>query len=97
MKEKSLRQLSRKELLELLIEQSVRIEELEKELAETYEALNNTEIKIRKAGSIAEASLQLNSVFEAAQKAADQYLSSIKKMYKKQKAAMKKMKKSKEE
>jgi hypothetical protein len=33
-----------------------------------------------KAGSIAEAALQLNDVFELAQKAADQYLENVKKI-----------------
>lgn len=36
-----------------------------------------TAIKINQAGSIAEASLQLNQVFEAAQQAAEQYLENI--------------------
>ena len=35
--------------------------------------LEEKNIKIRKTGSIAEASLKLNGVFEAAQNAADQY------------------------
>ena len=35
------------------------------------------EIELREAGSIAEAALRLNGVFEAAQKAADQYLYNI--------------------
>ena len=39
------------------------------------------EIGLRDAGSIAEAALRLNGVFEAAQKAADQYLESVREMY----------------
>ena len=35
------------------------------------------ELRLQEAGSIAEASMQLNGVFEAAQRAADQYLESI--------------------
>ncbi len=38
-------------------------------------------IRLREAGSVAEAALRLNGVFEAAQKAADQYLENIERMY----------------
>lgn len=38
----------------------------------------NRQIELEEAGSIAEASLKLNKVFEAAQKAADQYLYNLK-------------------
>lgn len=79
MTEKQLRKLTRAELLELLIEQTKKNAELEKEIADCRAALEEREIKIENAGSIAEASLQLNGIFETAQKAADQYLESIKK------------------
>ncbi len=38
-------------------------------------------IRLREAGSIAEAALKLNGVFEAAQEAANQYLENIERMY----------------
>ena len=41
------------------------------------EIISRRRILLEKAGSIAEASLQLNGVFEAAQKAADQYVENI--------------------
>lgn len=81
--EKNLKKMSRKELLELLVFISKKNDELQKELNETKELLNNKQIIINEAGSIAEASLKLNDIFETAQKAADQYLESIKKMNKK--------------
>ena len=43
------------------------------------EKLNEREIEISSAGSIAEASLELSGVFEAAQDAADRYLENIRK------------------
>lgn len=47
-------------------------------LRETLEAeQHKREIELQDAGSIAEAALRLNGVFEAAQKAADQYLESV--------------------
>ena len=77
MTEKEFRKLSRLELLEILTEQSRRIEELSQKLEETEKKLQSRKLQIAKAGSIAEASLQLNRVFEAAQAAADQYLENV--------------------
>lgn len=60
-----------------MLAQSNEIDQLKKELAETKEQLANQEIKLKKAGSIAEASLSLTKVFEEAQKAADLYLKNV--------------------
>lgn len=54
-----------------LNEKDARIEELNRTIEETG---RSREIELTEAGSIAEASLRLNRVFEAAQQAADQYL-----------------------
>lgn len=77
MTDKELKKFSRAELLEILLEQSKEMEKLKSELAEVREQLNSREIKLGKAGSIAEAALGLNNIFEAAQAAADQYLDNI--------------------
>ncbi len=42
---------------------------------------SNRSIELKEAGSIAMAALKLNGVFDAAQRAADQYLFNIKQMY----------------
>lgn len=76
--EKELKNLKRIELLELLVESNKRIEELEAELAEAKAKLEDRDIRMSNAGSIAEASLALNGVFESAQAAAQQYLDSVK-------------------
>lgn len=78
MTDKQLRKLSRMELLEILLDQRKKIDELEKELEEKNELLESRRIKIKESGSIAEASLALTKVFEEAQKAADLYLENIK-------------------
>lgn len=78
MTDKELKRLKRVDLLELLIAQSRENERLRKELEETRRELETKELKLEQAGSIAEAALQLNGVFEAAQAAADQYLLSVK-------------------
>lgn len=80
--DKKIKKMKRRELLEILVVQSKKIDILEKELKETKEKLNNKKIIISKAGSIAEASLKLNNIFEIAQKTADEYLESIKNMTK---------------
>lgn len=74
---KELRRLSRTELLELMIEQSKELDRVRQELAIARAQLNDREIRLRQAGSIAEASLALGKVFEAAQAAADEYLKSV--------------------
>lgn len=77
MTEKELRRLSRMDLLEMLLEQSREVERLQKELETVKKQLSDRRIMEQEAGSIAEASLKLNKVFEAAQQAADQYLENI--------------------
>lgn len=77
MTQKELKKLSRKELLEMLVLQTRRVEQLEKQLQEANEKLEEKFIMIQESGSLADAVMRLNGVFEAAQKAADQYLENI--------------------
>ena len=74
---KDLRRLSRAELLEMLIAQTKEFDALKLKLSETEKKLSERDISVRKAGSIAQAALELNGVFEAAQRAADQYLENV--------------------
>ncbi|WP_417046450.1 hypothetical protein [Enorma massiliensis] len=77
MKYAELKKLNRQALLEILVAQSRRIDELEEQLAEAKAALQERSIMMDDAGSIAEAALKINEVFEAAQAAADQYLKGV--------------------
>lgn len=77
--EKELKKLNRYHLLELLILQTERADKLQARLDETENQLNNLNIQISSLGSIAEASLQLRGVFDAAQDAADMYIDAAKK------------------
>ena len=77
MTEKDLRKLNRAELLEMLIAQGKEMEELRAQMDKMQRKLDDRQIHLNRAGSIAEASLQLNGVFEAAQAAAQQYLENI--------------------
>lgn len=74
MTEKELRKLNRYQLLELLVVQTERADKLQARLEAAEKALNEQNIQISSLGSIAEASLKLSGVFEAAQNAADRYL-----------------------
>lgn len=78
MTERDLKKLSRADLLEILLEQSRENERLQSELEEAHEKLADRTLKIDQAGSLAEAALQLNGVFEAAQAACLQYSENIK-------------------
>ncbi len=79
-KKKDLRKLNRSELLELMIDQEKELRQVRAELAEARLALESREISIQNAGSLAEAALELNHIFEDAQNAADQYLENIRQM-----------------
>lgn len=80
MTDKELRKLKRSELLEMMIAQGKELEEVKERLRQAEEQLRSREILIEQAGSIAEASLQLNHIFEDAQKAADQYLENVRRL-----------------
>ncbi len=77
MTEKELRKLSRADLLNMLIDQSEELEGIRKQLRIAQEALQNRTIAIDTAGSIAEAALKLNGIFEAAQASCQQYVENI--------------------
>ena len=83
MNDKKLRKIGKKELLEILLSQAKKIEELEIELEKTQKKLESKKILIEESGSLAEASLKLNNIFEIAQQAADQYLLNVKEKCKK--------------
>ena len=80
MTDQELKKLRRTDLLELLLAQEKENEELRRRVEQLQIRLEERELTIANAGSIAEASMQLNGVFQAAQAAADQYLDSIRKM-----------------
>ena len=80
MTERELRRLSRADLLELLLAQRRENEQLRCILDQTQAQLVDRTIKIENAGSIAEASLQLNGIFTATQDSCQQYLDNIRMM-----------------
>lgn len=77
MTEKELKKLSRADLLEMLIAQSEELRDVKERLKSAEEALASRVIEINNAGSIAEAALRINGVFEAAQEACQQYTENV--------------------
>ncbi|MGM9549395.1 MAG: DNA repair protein [Faecousia sp.] len=80
MTDKEFRRLRRPELLGMLLEKSKEVERLQHELDEARAQLASREIEIQNAGSIAEAALRLNGVFQAAEQAAAQYLENVRRI-----------------
>lgn len=74
---KDLKKLKRQELLELMLEQQVTIEQQELEIKKLKREIKSRKIQIKEAGSIAEAALALNDIFQVAQQAADDYLENV--------------------
>ena len=79
-KKKSLKKLSRTDLLKLLIEQTEKNEELTFELDKAQKKLADRTINIEKSGSIAEAALKVSNIFEIAQNACDQYIENVRRL-----------------
>ena len=81
MKKKDLRHLGRRDLLRLLLEVQRENETLRAENETLHAEIEDRRIAVSQLGSIADACMQLNHVFEAAQAAADQYVENARVMY----------------
>lgn len=79
MTQKELKRLNRYQLLELLVMQTERADSLQTQVEQLQARLDERELRFSQLGSIAEASICVCGVFEAAQKAADLYLEAAKK------------------
>lgn len=82
MNERDLKKLNRADLLKLLIDQMTENDTLRSENDRLVQELADRRIDLETAGSIAEAALKVNGVFEAAEAAASQYLENISAMHK---------------
>ncbi len=78
MADKELKQMNRSELIEIIYQYRIQVDELMAQVRNLTDALNERCLRMEKSGSIAEAAISVNKVFEAAQQAAEQYLYSIK-------------------
>ncbi len=78
MADKELRAMNRTELIEIIYALQQNERTLRSENEQLRLQLEDKLLRIGKAGSIAEAALSLNQVFESAEKAAQQYVASVK-------------------
>lgn len=74
---KELKRLSRMELLQLLLVRTQETEQLKEENRVLKEQLECRNLQVTEAGNLAEATIRINGVMEAAQEAAQQYLDNI--------------------
>ncbi len=80
MTERELKKLSRADLLQLLLDERRENESLQLKLKEAEEKLSERMLVLEEAGSIAQAVMQLNGVFEAAESAASQYVENVQRL-----------------
>lgn len=80
MTDRELRKLSRADLLELLLKETQENEKLRAQLEEANKKLADREILIQNSGSLAEAAMKMNGVFEAADRAVRQYLENVRRI-----------------
>ena len=91
MTERELRRLSRGDLLELLLAQRRENEQLRCLLDQTQSQLTDRTIQINNAGSIAEVSLQLSGIFDAAQDSCKYYIENVRQLNERQTAICQQM------
>lgn len=78
MTDKELKKLSRTDLLELLVEQGKQLEELQNKYAELEQRFEERRIEMKNAGSIADAAMRINDIFNVAQRTANDYIANVK-------------------
>lgn len=84
MTEKELKKLSRTDLLEMLLALSKENEILSDKVTRLQAALDDRIVRIENSGSLAEAILMVNGMFEATQAACDQYTHNIRQRHQEQ-------------
>ena len=71
--------LSKNEMMMVMHDQEQEIERLKAKVSELQATIDNYEIKVEEAGTLAEASAQINNLFEAAQATVETYSENMKK------------------
>lgn len=75
------KRLKRADLIEIIYQMQENEERYKKAIANMREQLEQRQIQIENAGSIAEAALAVSGVYQTAQEAADLYLEQIRRMH----------------
>ena len=74
---KEMKNLSRRELVDIIYQMKKNEQEMQKEIAALQKSLQDKRIRLSTAGSVAEAAANITQVFSAAQMTADLYLREI--------------------
>lgn len=80
MTDKEFKQLTRAQLIEIIYQLQLQVDTLSEQNRKLEEALADKRLRIREAGDLAKAALEINDCFLSAQNAAAQYLNEIKSM-----------------
>ena len=81
MTDKEFKQLTRAQLIEIIYQLQLQVDTLSEQNRKLEEALADKRLRIREAGDLAKAALEINDCFLSAQNAAAQYLNEIKSMH----------------
>ena len=77
MTDKEFKRLSRAQLIDIIYQFQLQIDKLTEQNQELERELADKRLRLRNAGNIADAALEINDCFRSAQNAAEQYLSEI--------------------
>ena len=80
MTDKEFKRLSRAQLIDIIYQLQLKQDELAADNEKLKAALADRRLRIKNAGSLAEASLEIHNVVQAAQEAADHYLEEVRVM-----------------
>ncbi len=78
MTDKEFKRLSRAQLIDIIYQFQLQIDKLTEQNQELERELADKRLRLRDAGNIADAALEMNDCFRSAQNAAEQYLNEIK-------------------
>ena len=78
MTDKEFKRLSRSELIDIIYQFQLQVDKLTEQNRELERELADKRLRLRNAGNIADAALEINNCFRSAQNAAEQYLNEIK-------------------
>ncbi|MBR2938166.1 MAG: hypothetical protein IKB80_06735 [Oscillospiraceae bacterium] len=78
MTDQEFKRLSRAQLIDIIYQFQLQIDKLNEEKQELERELADKRLRLRNAGNIADAALEINDCFRSAQNAAEQYLNEIK-------------------
>ena len=78
MTDKEFKRLSRSQLIDVIYQFQLQVDKLTEQNRELERELADKRLRLRNAGNIADAALEINDCFRSAQNAAEQYLNEIK-------------------